>query len=237
MKIIFLNIWQGNYWDKLRNFIRNQSDSTNAFCFQEVSPENFQRIQNLLPEFGGYHACRDKPRYDGLWYSQATFVKQDVKVLCSDNITIFKKHKNKLGFMLCEKLGVDDQILWIGNIHGISKPGNKFDTKIRLKQSQIITDFFKDKGPVIFGGDFNLLPETKSVKEFENLSYKNLIREFKIKATRNKLSWENLKKGEEKQYYADYVFTSPEVKVKSFEVPDVEISDHLPMILDFDIQA
>ena len=235
MKIIFLNIWQGNCWDKLQNFIRKQSDSTNAFCFQEVSPGNFQRIQSLLPEFSGYHACRDKPRHDGLWYGQATFVKQDVKVLYSDNVTIFKRYKNKPGFMLCEKLSVDGQILWTGNIHGISKPGNKFDTKIRLKQSQIITDFFKDKSPVIFGGDFNLFPETKSIKEFENLSYRNLIREFNIKATRNRLSWENLKKGEEKQHYADYVFTSPGLKVSSFEVPDMEISDHLPMVLDFEV--
>jgi hypothetical protein len=30
-------------------------------------------------------------------------------------------------------------------------------------------------------------------------------------------------------------FVSPEIKVKSFKVPDVEISDHLPMILDFEI--
>jgi endonuclease/exonuclease/phosphatase family metal-dependent hydrolase len=38
-----------------------------------------------------------------------------------------------------------------------------------------------------------------------------------------------------KQPFADYIFITPDIKVKNFEVPDLEISDHLPMILDFDI--
>lgn len=34
---------------------------------------------------------------------------------------------------------------------------------------------------------------------------------------------------------ADYCFVFPEVKIKSFEVPNIEIFDHLPLILDFEI--
>ena len=37
-----------------------------------------------------------------------------------------------------------------------------------------------------------------------------------------------------KQHFADYVFVSKDVKVKKFEVPYLEISDHLPLILDFE---
>ena len=33
----------------------------------------------------------------------------------------------------------------------------------------------------------------------------------------------------------DYVFVSPEVKVIDFSVPNIEISDHLPLILDFEV--
>jgi len=35
--------------------------------------------------------------------------------------------------------------------------------------------------------------------------------------------------------HSDYVFVSLEVKVKKFEVPNIEISDHLPLILDFEM--
>ena len=69
-----------------------------------------------------------------------------------------------------------------------------------------------------------------------------LILENKIKTTRNFHAWRQAKEmvadgyrfyGEQK--FADYVFVSKDVKVKNFEVPNIEISDHLPLILDFEI--
>ena len=36
------------------------------------------------------------------------------------------------------------------------------------------------------------------------------------------------------QEFADYAFVSPEIVVTSFEVPDLPISDHLPMMLEID---
>ena len=35
--------------------------------------------------------------------------------------------------------------------------------------------------------------------------------------------------------FADYTFVTSGIKVESFEVPDVPISDHLPMILKFNL--
>lgn len=109
---------------------------------------------------------------------------------------------------------------------------------MRLRQSEKIINFFNDKkGLKIIGGDFNLNPDTKSVMMFEKAGYRNLIKEFDIKSTRNKLSWKQFKNQPDfvKQYFADYVFVSSDVKVKDFTVPYNEISDHLPLILDFDI--
>ena len=37
---------------------------------------------------------------------------------------------------------------------------------------------------------------------------------------------------ESPQLFSDYVFVSPEVAVSGFSVPEDEISDHLPMIVD-----
>jgi endonuclease/exonuclease/phosphatase family metal-dependent hydrolase len=81
----------------------------------------------------------------------------------------------------------------------------------------------------IIGGDFNLLPETKSAQMFEENDYRSLIKEFRIRTTRNRLAWELYPN--DKQYYADYVFVSPGVNVKEFSVPENEISDHLALIL------
>lgn len=73
---------------------------------------------------------------------------------------------------------------------------------------------------------------------FENAGYINLIKDFKIERTRNDITWKYHSKGKRsfvKQYYADYVFTSPDTQINSFEVPNVEISDHFPLILNIDI--
>ena len=35
------------------------------------------------------------------------------------------------------------------------------------------------------------------------------------------------------QKFADYVFVSPDVNVESFSVPDIDISDHMPLVLEF----
>jgi endonuclease/exonuclease/phosphatase family metal-dependent hydrolase len=87
----------------------------------------------------------------------------------------------------------------------------------------------KTDGEKIIGGDFNLNKNTESVKMFEKNGYRNLIEEFGIEVTRNHLIWDLYP--ENIQFWADYLFVSPEVKVKSFEVPKNEVSDHLPQVL------
>jgi endonuclease/exonuclease/phosphatase family metal-dependent hydrolase len=87
-------------------------------------------------------------------------------------------------------------------------------------------------------GDFNLLPETESVRKIERAGYRNLISEFAITTTRGSL----VKKMHPEygvgpfgfQEYADYAFVTPGIRVGSFEVPDVPVSDHLPLILTID---
>jgi len=92
-------------------------------------------------------------------------------------------------------------------------------------------------GPQIVIGDFNLLPDTESIKKFEVYGYQNLIEDFAIKSTRNRIAWEQFKNepGFVKQHYADYCFVSKDVKVKKFTVPNIEVSDHLPLILEFEV--
>ncbi len=67
----------------------------------------------------------------------------------------------------------------------------------------------------------------------EEEGYQNLIKDYQIKSTRNRLSWELWP--EDKQHFADYVFASPEINVVEFSVPDIEVSDHLPMIVSFTV--
>ena len=238
MRIIFLNTWQGRGGVPLKNFIEKESRKTDIFCFQEVSPDFFKILSSWLPRHEPFYEAGKKLATDGRIYGQVIFTKPGIGVREKGKISLYNQLTNDIGFLLYQHVSFNGGEMWLGNVHGKTNPGSKKDTESRLNQSRKIIDFFAEKkAPVIFGGDFNLLPDTKSIRMFEGAGYKNLIKDFGIKTTRNRLSWEEFRKQPNfvKQYFADYVFVSPGVKVKSFEVPHLEVSDHLPLILDFEV--
>jgi endonuclease/exonuclease/phosphatase family metal-dependent hydrolase len=160
-------------------------------------------------------------------FPQATYLRDDLQLLSWQ--FVLKKHPGT-GLGIYTQIDMRNNMIHLCNLHGTARPGNKLDTAQRINQSRGLIDFFKDKnGMKIIGGDFNLLPETKSAQMFEENGYRNLIKEFRIRTTRNRLAWELYP--DDKQYYSDYVFVSPEVKVKEFSVPENEISDHLALVL------
>jgi len=115
----------------------------------------------------------------------------------------------------------------IGNFHGLWNGIDKLDSEDRLRQSENIMKFLdnRKKNYKILCGDFNLRPDTESIKILEK-DMNNLIKTFGIKSTRTSL-YTKLEK------HADYIFTSPEIKINHFEVAPNEVSDHSPLLLDF----
>ena len=134
------------------------------------------------------------------------------------NIQLLNFTKDTKEFMLC-------------NFHGASYPGSKRDTPQRIKQSQSIRNIFnKNTYAKIIVGDFNLLPDTQSIHILEE-DLRNLIKKYHIKKTRSRI---DLFYGKpEFQKFADYTFVSHDINIIDFRVPYLEISDHLPMILEF----
>lgn len=238
MRTIFLNSWFGRAGKPFLDFIKSESTKTDIFCFMEISPELYSKLSMVLSGFNVLYQKGTYLKTLGTTCGQVIFVRKGIEPKRGGKINIYYQLKDDVGFLQYQELKLGEKSLWLGNVHGKTKPGTKRDTQTRLKQSAKIISFFEDKnGLKIIGGDFNLMPGTKSVKMFEEKGYRNLIEEFGVKSTRNRLAWNQFKhkSGFERQYFADYVFVSPEVRVKSFEVPNIEISDHLPLILDFEI--
>lgn len=224
MKIVFLNVWNNELAEKISGFISEQISSTDVFCFQETA-DSFKTDNRLILQDFEISSCR-KPINENLNFNQGTYVKNDYTDIAFEAILESTPHLG-VGIYCCLRHG--NQQIHITNFHGTAFPDEKLDSSERIEQSEFLIDFFKDKkGPKIIGGDFNLEPETQSVKLFEKGGYRNLIKEYGIKTTRNKLAWVYTKK----LYFSDYIFVSPEVKVKNFEVLNLEISDHLPLILE-----
>jgi endonuclease/exonuclease/phosphatase family metal-dependent hydrolase len=230
MKIIFFNVLDASIDENgIAQYIRTHKDTTDLFCFQET----LQRLEKVLtleaPEFKQTNAHKNYGEHEQ--FDSCTAVSPKHNVITTSPLLETSDH---LGLGIYTKLAVQGTFLHVLNFHGNSRPGNKLDEPSRLEQSQKILEFFANlTGPKIIGGDFNLAPETQSVKMFEQSGYINLNKKFDIKNTRNENVWKLYP--ENKMYYSDYVFVTPDVKVESFEVPYNEISDHLPLELIFSL--
>ena len=241
MKLMTLNIWGGHVYDPLLAFIKSHQN-TDIFCFQEVyhnapkkvSDEDryvnlniFSELQALLPNHNAFF----RPVVNNI-YGIGIFIKKEIPILEEGEIQIHHNpyykgigptHSRNLQWVKCQ---VNSQEYLVMNVHGLWNGQGKTDAPERLLQSQKIRNFIETiPTPKILCGDFNLRPDTDSVKILEQ-GMKNLVQLFNISSTRT-----SLYSKEEK--FADYVFTSPEITINHFEVLKDEVSDHCPLLLDF----
>lgn len=260
MKLISLNTWGGKVFEPLIQFIRSNSLTCDIFCFQEIFSTTSQfnqfpeyranlleEISKILPEFNYFFApvmegldLDANPVDFNLEHGLAIFVRKDLPLKNCRNYFLYKDTASKVIKKDFSDVPVNIQLLnftkeskefIVCNFHGTSFPGSKLDTPLRVEQSQKIRNLLKEKGCAkIIVGDFNLLPDTQSIYILEN-DLRNLIKEYNIERTRSRL---DLFYGKgDFQKFADYTFVSSEVLVSNFQVPDIEISDHLPMIVEF----
>lgn len=225
MKILFLNTWVAEMKDALTQYLQEHADSTDIFCLQETHAATMPLYREILAtthdEFFAHKPLANQPGF-----SLATFVRKDITIVSHQSIL---SNEPDCGLAVYTHLRIHDTDIHLCNVHGIPLPGDKLDTDHRLLLSNTLLDYMCDKqGLKIIGGDFNLLPNTQSVRIFELHGYRNLVEEYTITTTRNKLAWRNYPT---RQYYADYIFTSHDTPVLNFSVAQNIISDHLPLIL------
>lgn len=231
MKIIFLNTWHGEQRVELEAFVKEQMADTDIFCFMEADEAGVRSwCRELLFDYEEFNSDKQfgvKNNFYQAMYVRRGLGKASCEVLC-DQI-------GGKSMALCARLEMGDKLLSICSLHGFAlHPDPKLDTDDRLVQSRGIIDYYKNSSqPVVIGGDFNLMPDTESIKMFEKVGYRNLIKDFDISTTRNYLAWDRFPG--HKQLYADYTLISPDIKVDGFSVPDCEVSDHLPQVLEISI--
>lgn len=243
MQLITLNIWGGHVKNELLDFIQSNRD-VDFFCLQEVyhqakekvSDENrvvhldiYNEIDQCLPNHQGYF----RPTVNNI-YGICTFVKKSINVISENAIMIHRNekyigigpsHSRNLQWLHCI---VNDKKYCIANVHCLWNGKGKGDSDARIEQSKIISEFMYENKHhnKILCGDFNLRPDTKSLAIIEN-GLRNLVIENNVKSTRTKLY-------PKQEQFADYIFTSDQIIVRKFKVLDDVVSDHAPLILEFD---
>lgn len=265
MKLVSLNLYRCIVYKPLKAFVLEQAKDTDIFCFQEMMScpkrdakyidgqphlDFLEELQEELTDFNVFYApMQEDYETESDYVGQSSFglsilARKSMPIAEHGSFFILNSFNSfvpgdyaTLGHnVIYIKTSLGDRPLLICSVHGVSEPANKEDSPNRLKQSQKILDFTtQHDGETIIMGDFNLNPDTKSVKMFEEAGYRNLIKKFDIKNTRGSLVKKLFPEYEHGPYgfqpYADYAFVTPGINVESFEVPDVPISDHLPMVL------
>ncbi|MBM3256915.1 MAG: hypothetical protein FJY98_01115 [Candidatus Liptonbacteria bacterium] len=236
-----------------QEMFRSNSDATES---RGIRTNMFGEFSQILPEFEGFFAAeQDGWDFEGkvdfdISAGQATFVRKSIQVLSTEETFVYRERNGAVdtktipSVLLCTRIAMGPKTFSISNLHGLAHPPETLaklhkephflghrDTPDRLLQSEKVLEFLKgEKEPKIICGDFNLRPDTQSFALLAE-HMRNLVEEFSIERTRSRLSKHFNKK--DFDAVVDYILVSHDVAVERFEVPNVEISDHLPLILEF----
>lgn len=243
MQLIILNIWGGHVKDKLLGFIE-QHQQVDFICLQEVyhrapyktsdedravSLDILDQMAERLPE----HHFFFRPVVKNV-YGLAIFIKKDIELLNEGEVIIHEnpdyagtgpRHQRNLQWVECRQGGRKFVII---NTHFLWNGAGKGDSEDRLQQSKRVKDFLESLNiPTILCGDFNLRPDTESIKILEK-NMRNLVTDYNIQSTRTSLYPKT-------ERFADYVLVSPDVAIQNFRVLPDEVSDHAALWVEFSI--
>jgi endonuclease/exonuclease/phosphatase (EEP) superfamily protein YafD len=254
MKIICLNIWGGRAGrEKVLEFFATHKD-IDVFCLQEVwsapypelegvsvanritkhelvMSEALHDISNVLVDHTPYF----RPHY-GDNYGLVMFVKNTLELIEEGEVFVYKEkgyvfegdpgnHACNLQYVKIQTEGKQYTVL---NFHGLWNGQGKGDSPDRIVQSEKIISFLEVTDPkhFVLCGDFNLSPDTESIKMIaDGLGAHDLIAEHGVTSTRTSLYTKEPK-------FADYVFTGSDIIVKDFKVLPDEVSDHAPLYVE-----
>lgn len=231
--------------DLLLDFVRREGAATDFLCLQEVDhegtgkfpfvdedPELFGKFADILPDHTGYF----HPHFRD-FFGLGAFVRTSVPVMKAEERFVHL-HKGfepegdighrarHLQVITCEMGGKTFSVI---NFHGLWNGQGKGDSSDRLEQSRKIVEALKFlKGEIVLCGDFNLEPDTESMAIIEAAGLRNLVKEYGVTSTRTSLY---TKPGK----FADYILVSKGIKVKNFRVLPDEVSDHAPLMLEFEV--
>ncbi len=244
IKFITLNIWHGGkLFNEALQFLK--SEKPDILFLQEVYDGKNQTLEKRLRTIEIFNQELQYPHYN---FAPKILDVKDVGKIPQGN-ALFSKFpvtpQTTIFFhSLYGKFSEDEETDWTQwpslaqhvqihagdntidafNVHGPWELSGG-DNKQRLKMSRMIVENVKGKNHVILAGDFNVRPDTKTIRNIE----KHLTNVFKgeLKTTFNMRQKTNPGFA---TAVVDYLFVSPDIKVEKKFCPQVNISDHFPLI-------
>jgi len=238
-----LNMWQGRLERVLLKHL--EKSGVDFACMQEAVEYDGKSIGLIT----SYHKVGESLGLDEQFFSNLLSSKLGNKEMAFGNViysripftqtsTVFTRGEYKDDFNFDKddynirafqhvQIEVNGKKLNLLNHHGHHIDAHKLGDDETMRQVTQIVEYIKNlEGSVILCGDFNLSPESESVKLLDEHLI-NLPVKHKLTTTRSKLTY--------KKEVCDYIFVSHDIKVNDFAMDDTIISDHNALILDFDL--
>lgn len=253
IKFIQINIYKGKYLDTLVEFLKKelpdfvslQEVATGGFSLVSDKGINvFDYLKRELAMKGSFHGdLKLKGSYDSFFgnavLGRAKVVETKVLSLKTFRPVTIVELDGDSG---SARELIDRHLLDVtfelntNNIHILSWHGAWVapprDTPETLRQSKLVSQYIADlKEPFILGCDSNNLMTSQTVKNIGKLS-QNLLAGTNITSSLHPTNHKIAPTG----YLVDFVFASKHFRLKKVEVPQVTISDHLPIVAELSLE-
>jgi len=177
------------------------------------------QVEQIAEKLGHFHAYCSKYATDSRWQRIPIFNKQGNAFLTKDSIHNEKFHYFDRGMKkLVMELELEQVTFFLVHL--------ALNYKTRQQQILHLYHMIKETDrPYIVAGDFNLfMGETEIQLLLAASNLQNADRLMQPSYPSHK-----------PRRHLDFILHSPAIRVNAFDMPKVQLSDHLPLVLDFDI--
>lgn len=253
-KFIQVNIFKGKYLDDLVDFLKKedadfismQEVTTGGFnLYSDKHVSLFDLLCDRLKMHGVFHGDLKLAGDSSSVFGNAVFSK---KPILKSNVVVLKKFRPVTNAELDGESGeIREQIdrhllgaeidLGARTIHVLSWHGSwtapPHDTSETLRQTKLVYDYVKTiSSPFILGCDLNAIIGSKTVSMIGELA-NNLMINSGVDMTTNIKVHKIAPRG----FLIDYIFTSNHFELVKLEVPQITVSDHLPVVASLEYKG
>lgn len=211
-----------NHLDEIIDFIKDQNPDVVGLV--EVDSGSYRsgrksQVQTIADELGHFHAYCSKYATDSRWQRIPIYNKQGNAFLAKDTIHGEKFHYFDRGMKkLVIELELERVTFFLVHLA----------LNYKARQAQILHLYHlikKTNRPYVVAGDFNAFTGEDEIELLMSASgLKNADLQMQPSyPSRNP------------RRHLDFVLHSPEINIIRFDMPKVQLSDHLPLVVDFEV--
>lgn len=252
VKLIQINIFKGKYLDALVEFLKREKpdivtmqevSAMEANYFENKSLDIFEYVKNALDMYGSFCNITEfigfpKAAVGNAVLCKFSIIKTEYKFMKKYKpitLEMYEQQKYFADFsrgLIDVTVNINGIAVHIISLHG-AWTAPPTDTPEALRQAAVIADYLKKlKEPFVVGADMNTTPEKLVIKIIEE-GANNWMTGSKVVSTIHP----TVHKVGDKKLLVDYVFASRHFKKIRLAVPEVLISDHLPIVCKLEFNA